>query len=94
MIANIIKISLPTAVYDKKNEKQPCFLLQFTTRKPYKPCSAATFATMILKFIHRKGWTPRVESSLLYSMITDVASVASMMARLLETSGYIISFIS
>lgn len=23
MIANIIKISLPTAVYDKKNEKQP-----------------------------------------------------------------------
>lgn len=69
-------------------------LLPFTTRQPYKPRSAATFATMILKFIDRKGWTPRVESSLLYSMITDVASVASMMARLLETSGYIISFIS
>lgn len=49
---------------------------------------------MILKFIHRKGWIPRVESSLLYSMVTDVASVASMMARLSETSGYIISFIS
>lgn len=49
---------------------------------------------MILKFIHRKGWTSRVESSLLYSMVTDVVSVASMMARLLETSGYIISFIS
>lgn len=69
-------------------------LLPFTARQPYKPCSAATFATMILKFIHRKGWTPRVESSLLYSMITDVASVASMMARLPKTSGYIISFIS
>lgn len=49
---------------------------------------------MILKFIHRKGWTPRVESSLLYGMVTDVASVASMMTRLLEPSGYIISFIS
>lgn len=49
---------------------------------------------MILKIIHRKDWTPRVESSLLYSMITDVASVASMMARLPETFGYIISFIS
>lgn len=49
---------------------------------------------MILMFIHRKGWTPRVESSLLYSMVTDVASVASMMTRLPETSGYIISFIS
>ena len=84
MIANIIKISLPTAVYDKKMRNS----------RDYKPCSAATFATMILKFIHRKGWTPRVESSLLYSMVTDVASVASMMARLPETSGYIISFIS
>lgn len=69
-------------------------LLPFTTRKPYKPCSAATFATMILKIIHRKGWTPRVESSLLYSMVTDVSSVASIMTRLPETSGYIISFIS
>lgn len=58
MIANIIKISLPTAVYDKKMSNSRVFLLQFTTRKPYKPCSAATFATMILKFIHRKGWTP------------------------------------
>ena len=27
-------------------------------------------------------------------MVTDVASVASMMTRLPETSGYIISFIS
>ena len=49
---------------------------------------------MILKFIHRKGWTPRVESSLLCGMVTDVASVASMMARLPKPSGYIISFIS
>lgn len=49
---------------------------------------------MIPKFIHRKGWTPRVESSLLYSMVTDVASVASMMTRLPKPSGYIISFIS
>lgn len=49
---------------------------------------------MILKFIHRKGWTPWVESSLLYGMVTDVASVASMMTRLPKPSGYIISFIS
>lgn len=93
MIANIIKISLPTAVYDKKMRNSRDFVT-FYCASPYKPCSAATFATMILKFIHRKGWTPRVESSLLYSMVTDVSSVASMMARLPETSGYIISFIS